>query len=206
MTERCPRCAAPVKEPSAWTSAWYCPSHGEVHPLRSPYRPSREGMAGLLRIARVPALVPWPLPHGWVVTGFAGAGDDRTGARGCAVALSGPSPAGGPGDLLVVAEEPGVGLGAGLAGLDGPDPGDAFTVSRPQAAVRFEGHEVPLWHVAAPDCAAYAGELGGRWLWLVLWPPASGLLLIEHMVLRDLRDPLQELDLPFGAPSPRLPC
>lgn len=206
MRERCPRCAAPVHEPSAWSSAWHCGVHGEVYPLRPAYRPSRDGMAGLLRLAAVPALVPWPLPAGWLVTGFATAGDERTGARACAVALSGPNPAGGPGDLVVVAEEPGVGLGAGLAGLDGPDPGDAFAVTRPHALARFEGHDVPLWHVAVPDRAVYAGELKGDWLWLVLWPPDSGLLLAEAIVLRDLRDPWQELDLPFGAPSPRLPC
>ncbi len=163
-------------------------------------------MAGLLRLAAVPVLVPWPLPAGWLVTGFAAAGDERTGGRACAVALTGPSPAGGPGDLVVVAEEPGVGLGAGLAGLAGPDPGDALTMARPHALLHFEGHEIPLWHVAAPDRAVYAGELKGNWLWLVLWPPAAGLLLAEPIVLRDLRDPWQSLDLPFGAPSPRLPC
>jgi hypothetical protein len=28
---------------------------------------------------------------------------------------------------------------------------------------------------------------------------------MEMLTLRDLRDPGQDLDLPFGAPSPRLP-
>lgn len=48
--------------------------------------------------------------------GGASAGDERTGARATAVALAGPSPLGGPADLVLVAEEPGVGLGARLAG------------------------------------------------------------------------------------------
>jgi len=39
----------------------------------------------------------------------------------------------------------------------------------------------------------------------VLWPASAGVLLVEPMTLRDLRDPGQQLDLPFGAPSPRLP-
>jgi hypothetical protein len=206
MRETCPRCGAPAQEPSAWSSAWQCGWHGEISPLRPAYRPSRDGLAGLLRTAEVPVLVPWPLPVGWLVTGFAGAGDDRSGTRASVVALSGPDPAGGPGDLLVVAEEPGIGLGSGLAGLDGPDPGDGFAASPPAAMAQFEGHEVPLWNVVAPDRAAFAGELKGAWLWMVLWPQTAGLILAEHIHLRDLRDPLQELDLPFGAPSPRLPA
>ena len=31
------------------------------------------------------------------------------------------------------------------------------------------------------------------------------MLLVEPLALRDLRDPGQELDLPFGARSPHLP-
>jgi hypothetical protein len=31
-------------------------------------------------------------------------------------------------------------------------------------------------------------------------------LLLEPLTLRDLRDPGQDLDLPYGAPSPRLPA
>jgi hypothetical protein len=30
-------------------------------------------------------------------------------------------------------------------------------------------------------------------------------LLVQQLLLRDLRDRLQEIDVPFGAPSPRLP-
>jgi hypothetical protein len=197
---------APVQKPSAWSSAWQCAWHGEVYPLRPSYRPSRDGMAGLLRTAEIPVLVPWPLPAAWLVTGFAGAGDERTGTRASVVALSGPNPVGGPGDWLIVAEEPGVGLGAGLAGLNGPDPGDGFAASPPDALAHFEGHDVPLWNVAAPGRAAYAGELKGGWLWMVLWPQTAGLLLVEPLYLRDLRDRLQDLDVPFGAPSPRLPA
>jgi hypothetical protein len=125
--------------------------------------------------------------------------------RGCVVALSGPNPGGGPGDLLLVSEEPGVGLGARFAGLDGPDPGEGFATTQPHAFVRFGNHEFPLWHVDAPGRAAFAGEVMGHWLWAVLWPDTAGVLLIEPITLRDLRDPGQELDLPFGARSPRLP-
>jgi hypothetical protein len=52
----------------------------------------------------------------------------------------------------------------------------------------------------------FAGEVKGHWLWLVLWPDTAGALLVEPIGLRDLRDPGQDLDLPFGAVSPRLPA
>jgi len=45
--------------------------------------PSKDGLGGLLAHARVPFWVPWPLPQGWLVTGFTGAGDERSGTRGC---------------------------------------------------------------------------------------------------------------------------
>jgi len=169
------------------------------------YSPSAAGLEGLLRGAAIPVWLPWPLPVGWLVTGFAGAGDERTGTRGCAVALSGPNPVGGPGEMLLISEELGVGLGARVAGLAGPDPGRDFTDEPPHALVQFDSHDFPLWHVDAPDRAAFVGEMMGNWLWLVLWPDTAGVLMVEPLELRDLRDPGQDLDLPFGAPSPRLP-
>ena len=201
----CPRCGARVREPSAWSSAWQCDLHGEVHPLRAAHSPSPAGLEGLLRGAAVPVWLPWPLPPGWLVTGFAGAGDERTGSRACVVALSGPNPIGGPGDLLLVSEELGVGLGAWLAGVQGPDPGHDFPAGRPDGFAQYDNHDIPLWHVDAPQRAAFAGEMLGHWLWLVLWPDTAGLLLVDPLPVRDLRDPGQELDLPFGAQSPRLP-
>jgi hypothetical protein len=201
----CPRCGRLVHEPTAWSSAWRCDLHGEVHPLLPQFSPSADGLEGLLRLAKVPVWLPWPLPVGWVVTGFAGAGDERTGSRASVVALSGPNPLGGAGDLLVIAEEPGTGLGAGLAGLDTVDPGAGFAVDPPSAAALFENRDVPLWLVDTPDKAVFAGEAKGCWLWLVLWPETAGSLLIDPLELRDLRDPWQDLDMPFGAPTPRLP-
>jgi hypothetical protein len=202
----CPRCRRPIHEPTAWSSAWRCDLHGEVHPLLPAFRPSREGLDGLLRTAGVPVWLPWPLPASWLVAGFAGAGDERTGSRACAVALTGPNPVGGPADMVVVAEEPGVGLGAALAGLDSVDPGAGFATSPPIATASFGKHDFPLWQVASPDRAVVAGEIKGYWLWLVLWPETAGVLLVEPVDLRDLRDPGQILDLPFGAASVRLPA
>ncbi len=159
----CPRCGDSVAAPSVWSSSWRCAKHGDVHPLRQVRSLSPEGLAGLLRNAVVPVMLPWPLPGGWLLTGFAAAGDD------------------------------------------GFDPGAGFPDRSPHAQVEFGNHEFPLWHVDAPARAAFAGEVMGTWLWILLWPDTAGTLLVEPMRLLDLRDPGQELDLPFGARSPRLP-
>jgi hypothetical protein len=121
------------------------------------------------------------------------------------LALAGPSPLGGPADLLLVAEEPGVGLGARYAGIPSLDPG-ACTAGPPDAKVEAAGHPTALWRCdSADDRAAFVGEAMGVWLYAVLWPPAAELVLLEHVVLHDLRDAAHvALDLPFGAPSPRL--
>lgn len=192
-------------EPGSGSASWRCPRHGEVNPLHQVPSLSAEGFGGVLRNAKVPVLLPWPLPDGWVVTGMAAAGDEDDGACGCAVALTGPNPVGGLAEMLVVSEEIGVGLGAYCAGLDAPDPGAGFASCVPQAHVGLDHHEFPLWHVDTPDRAAYAGELMGGWLWIVLWPATAGTLLVESINLLDLREEGHEFALPFGAPSPRLP-
>lgn len=205
MKAVCPRCGGKAHAPTAWSSAWRCDQHGEIHPLSSARQPTLEGLNALAKNSIVPVWLPWPLPHGWLVSGFAGAGDERTGLRGTAVALSGPNPLGGPADLVIVAEEPCIGLGAGLAGLPGPDPGDGFASGQPNAIVRVAHHEAPLWLVESDHAAVFAGEIEGGWVWVLLWPDTAGVLLIEPLPLRDLRDTTQELDVPFGALSTRLP-
>jgi hypothetical protein len=177
-----------------------------VLPLQPPRHPSRAALDAVRRVADVPVWLPWPLPPGWLVTGFAEAGDERTGARGSVTALCGPSLTHGPADLLVVAEEPGVGLGAGFAGLDGPDPGQGFNHGPAHAKIDIRGHPTPLWCVpAAPDRAVYAGEALGNWLWTIAWPAEVGCLIaLAELSLRDLRDNDQDFDLPYGAFSPRL--
>jgi hypothetical protein len=159
--------------------------------------------------AKVPVWLPWPLPSGWLVTGAADAGDERTGGRATAVACSGPAPFGGVGELVVVAEELGVGLGARVAGLPGPDPGHGFEGVTPGARVQTAGWPTALWPLIedpdqARDCSVWVGEAGGAWLWLVVWPETADLLLHDGFSLVDLRDPAFRLDLPFGALSPRL--
>ena len=140
----------------------------------------------------MPLWCPWPLPTGWTVTGVAWAGDDRSGVSRDGLACSGPAPFGdGPADVVLVAEEPGVGLGARLAGLPGPDPGPALLDADGGhgAAREGEGRRAPDSTVGGrrpEDRSAYVGEARGRWLYAVAWPAQAGYLLAEDVVLQDL--------------------
>ena len=203
----CPRCAAPLRAPGLMTSDWQCDVHGVVFPMQPVAAPTVEGMRALARTSAVPVWALWPLPLGWVVTGVAHVGDDRSDIRAVAVACTGPAPLGGGADLVLVAEEPAIGLGARYAGLAGPDPGTSVDVATPpHAKIQAGGHPTPLWSVETlPDRAAYVGEAAGLWLWAVFWPESAGHLLQDDIVLADLRDVGAEIELlPLGALSPRL--
>jgi hypothetical protein len=140
-----------------------------------------------------------------VVSGFACAGDDRDGARAVVTCLNGPSPLGGAAELMLVSEEPGIGLGARHAGLCGPDPGDGFGAGPPDAKLEAAGHPTALWSLSTTqDCAAFVGEAKALWLWALVWPAAAGVLLYDALDLVDLRDGYVEAELAFGSVSPRL--
>jgi len=201
---RCPRCLALLRPPGLMSSDWVCPTHGAVHPFWTLHA-CDEALTLLSAAAQVPLWVPLPLLPGWSVTGLARAGDERTGARATVMALAGPSPLGGPADLLLIAEEPGLGLGARFAGHGSPEPGDC-TSGPPDAKVEAAGHPTALWRCgAAPDRAAFVGEASGVWLGAVLWPAEAELILLEHVELHDLRHDVHAGErLPIGAPSPHL--
>ena len=210
----CPRCGGEVRAPSLMHADWRCDMCGPVDPLQVFEHISADVLASVcarvLRTDRqVPVWCPWPLLPNWTVTGAAWAGDDRSGPRATAVALSGPAPlADGPADLVFVAEEPGVGLGSSLAGIVGPDPGlgfpDAVGSTHADAKVKAAGHPTPLWAIKSPeDRSAYVGEAKGMWLYAVTWPASAGYLLAEEILLLDLVDSLPA-ELVFGAPSRRL--
>ncbi|MGF1429447.1 DUF6758 family protein [Kitasatospora sp. LaBMicrA B282] len=204
----CPRCGGRVRAPGLFSDTWQCDKHGAVHPMQPVLPPSVEALGVAVARSQVPVWLPWPLPVGWLYTGIAHAGDDLSGARATAVACSGPAPLGGIGELVLVAEELGVGLGARYAGLPGPDPGDAISLHKPaDTKLMAAGRPTPMWHVAgAPeDRAVYVGEALGLWLWAIAWPEQSALLMYDELVLTDLRDAGAELELlPCGALSPRL--
>lgn len=208
--EVCPRCALPARAPGIWSNAWRCDLHGDIEPVAPLGLPTRERLDRELgangTAADVPYWLPWPLPTGWLATGVTHAGDERHGARASLVCCSGPNPVGGPADLVLVAEEPGVGLGAHWAGLPGPDPGELMaTATGPHAKIHAAGHPTALWCVdGGADRAVYVGEALGRWLWLILWPASAGALVADHVTLVDLRDAPHDVEIPLGPLPARL--
>ena len=201
----CPRCSGALHAPDVWSSSWRCDTHGAVTPLQQALAADAAHLDAAARRAGVPVWTPWPLPAGWLVTGVRLAGDDRGSAPAVAVAASGPGLMGGPVDLVIVAEEPGVGLGAHYAGIEGPDAG-ADIVRRPaDVKIAAGAHDAPLWSVpGVSDRSAYVGEAAGRWLWLVVWPVGEWMVVHDALRLVDLRDPGHGLDIPVGALAPRL--
>lgn len=202
----CPRCAGPLRPPGLMSSDWVCDRHGAVLPLRVLPRVGDDVLAQAAAGAHVPLWCPVPLLPGWSVSGLALAGDERSGTRATALALSGPSPLWGDADVVLVAEEPGIGLGARYAGLDHLDPGDAVAGGPPHAKVVAAEHPAPLWQCdSAPDRRAFVGEALGVWLWVVVWPPEADLVLLEDLELHDLRtEDSALLGLPVGPLTPRL--
>jgi hypothetical protein len=197
-------------------SDWRCADCGVVPPFHVAEHIGPDIVASVVAqgaggLDRPPLWCPWPLPPGWTVTGVGWAGDDRSGVRATALAVSGPDPlAGGPADVVIVAEHPGVGLGTRLAGIPGPDPGDLIAASMadghagPQAKIRAGGHPTPLWCVKSPaDRSAYVSEARGMWLYAVAWPASAGYILADDVVLHDLAERVPS-ELVYGAPSPYL--
>jgi hypothetical protein len=207
-TARCVHCLGPLRAPGLWSSAWQCDEHGDSTPFFEAAVPSGAALDQLRAKAKVPVWVPRPLPSGWCVSAIGWAGDDRTGARATVVACCGPAPLGGAAEAAFIAEEPGVGLAARLAGL--PAGGLLAGEGPGEAKVTAARHPSPLWILpdASNDRVGYAGEAKGVWLSMVFWPAVASLLLIEHMLLTDLGElpggPHDYGDLMFGAPSGRL--
>ncbi len=195
----------PLHSPRSGVELWTCELHGAVYPVQPILSPSPAVLTSVVVRSQVPLWLPWPLPHRWRFSGVAYAGDHHTGARATVVAASGPSPFGGDGDMLLIAEEMGIGLGARFAGLPGPDPGPIFEDTAAHAKVYAAGRPTPMWSVPdTGDRAVFVGEARGMWLWLVLWPALAGTLLYEDMVLTDLRDAGSEIaQLPVGSLSSR---
>ncbi len=117
------------------------------------YQATRPGRAGRRAARRAGPRLDALAPSAYLRHGFATVGDDRSGARATAVAVSGPGLLRGPADMVLIAEEPGIGLGAHYAGLDGADPGEAFNGSPPHVKLDVSGpaatcgRSVPMWAV-----------------------------------------------------------
>ena len=203
----CPRCSSPV---SGDGTHWRCADHGAIKPL---WRASIAGYDDfaeyLLQSAAMPSLLPWPLVPGWAVTDFGCVCVPGSDAQAVFISCAGPTEPDGVVELTVVSEEPGVGLGARCAGISRTDPGADIGDGPPHAKVRLDSHPIPLWSVSTSesdltfDRSVFAGEAGGRWLWLVLRPASAALLLKDEWLLQDLADLGPALiDLPFGGGPP----
>ncbi|MFN8082095.1 MAG: DUF6758 family protein [Kineosporiaceae bacterium] len=214
----CPRCGHAVRAPGLWSDAWSCPDHGAVAPVHPAIVGSDPALAQVAARSQVPLWLPWPLPRGWLVSGVQHAGDEHSGPVATALALSGPNPLvldeddALAADLVVVAEQPGVGFAARLAGLAGLDPGPTIAAKPSDAHLVAAGHQTPMWSFAiGPDDPSdtragvvYVGEALGEWLWVITWPRPATAVLLEHFALVDLRDPHHTYALPYGALTPRL--
>jgi len=211
-TYGCPRCGAPVRPSTevdlgraaaADRDSWWCESDGLVAPLVPAREPSVHALLEHLTASSHPSWVPWPLPHGWSVAGAASVGLVRRTAS--VLAMSGPDPLGGLGDLLVVCEEAGTGLGARLAGVEGPDPGLHLRHLEPHTRLQVDGHATPLWWLGGRDRDVFVGEASGRWLWLITWPATSGAIIRDGLMLADLHDLVAQLEMiPLNGLSTRL--
>lgn len=201
----CPRCPSPVRQHAG---GWVCHDHGAVPALWRPEHSSYDEFVTHLQLAAgFPTYLPWPLAGAWQVTDFAVA---QRGGRAVATlaAVSGITEADGPVEVLVVSEEPGVGLGARCAGTIHSDPGAEIDRTRPAQRVRVDLQTGAVWPITTPDAAfdrsVLAGEVLGRWLWLVLRPASGALLLTEGWALADLSSMgASLLEVPFGGPPPR---
>lgn len=198
----CPRCADPV---SGAETSWSCPTHGATLPLWRAEEPDYDAFAEHLVLSRpLPTWLPWPLPAGWQVSDFGCVGVEGRTPRAAFVTCTGASELDGVVELTVVTEEPGVGLGARVGGVDQTDPGREVEEGVPPVRIRVDGATVPVWAVSTSggketlDRSVLAGEAGGRWLWLVLRPASAALLLPDIGALHDVSELGPELvTLPF---------
>lgn len=211
----CPRCAASVAT-TGDGDAWCCPDHGVVPVLWRPEKPSYDDFVDHLALADTfPTYLPWPLGPGWQVSDFAVVRAQS--AVATLTIASGTTDLDGAVDVIVVAEEAGVGLGTRCAGTIGDDPGPEVGAGAPTARLRVDSQQVSLWPVSAWKVdadldpadhdedgslwqrSAVVGEADGRWLWLV-FRPASAILMLRHeWILRDVsRLGPSLVELPFG--------
>ena len=223
LAASCPRCTAPLRPDPDGRGQVTCSLHGRTEPLWRPDRADYDTFAELVgRVEDLPTYLPWPLSPGWSIADFGCVGATRV----CATVTTtvGASDLDGEVEVTVVAEDPGVGLGARCAGTAYGDPGPQHGQGPPAVHVRAGGRAVPLWLVEEPEPApgrgaergrsavgaeevlaraVFAGEADGRWLWVVMRPASSALLLHDEWQLADVTGFGPEaLDLPFGGPRP----
>jgi hypothetical protein len=192
----CPRCGADLVAPGLYESTWRCAQHGEVSPLRTLHPIDSAALDYLRPRAAVPVWLIDPAPPQWQLCGLAYVGDLRTEVKATVTAYCGPAPLGGTGEWLIVAEEPGIGLGAAYARSDATAT-SAQIGSSPPAKIHAAGRPTSLWVAEAGDAnvgaedrklSAYVGEARGVWIWLIGFPADAGYALLDDLSLIDARD------------------
>jgi len=208
LTPGCPRCREPVDGPAGPG----CVGHGSGPLLWRAGEVSYDAFVEHLAAARdFPTYLPWPMAPGWAVSDFGVVTQPSGVPVASLTSVSGTSELDGPVDVLLVAEEPGVGLGARCAGLPGRDPGHEVGDQQPVVRVRIGSLTSSLWTVSTSgvpgpaelDRSVLAGEAAGRWLWVVLRPASAVLLMRDDWILRDVSGggPLM-VEMPFVGPGP----
>lgn len=206
----CPQCFAPVARGAGGFS---CDHHGVVAPLWRALEVDYEAFVEVISLAAgVPTYLPWPLSPGWTVADVACVADPaREGATALATVstTTGTSTLDGEVAVTVVTEEPGVGLGARIARTGELDPGAAIGTGAPTVWVRIGQRTVPMWPVPSGDSddvlahSVFAGESGGRWLWLVMAPASAALLLRDEWLFADAGEfGPGAVEVPFGGTPP----
>lgn len=201
----CPRCGAALLPPTLLEHQYRCPRHGTVAGLAPAVPYTHESVSWVAAHSSVPVWYPSRLADGWLATGLRWAETPRRCAPAVAVGLSGHGLEAGPTDVVIVAEEPGCGLGARFAGLPEPDPGEAVLASPPSGQLRAGRRSTSLWSLATPDDrVGFVGEAEGFWLWIVGWPRTAWGLVADQPALQDARTDDDYGRLASGALNPRL--
>jgi len=200
--KRCPRCGTPVRRDEY--GHWWCSADGMVAPLGGYEEPSVHVLLKHITDAQMPTWLPWPMPANWSVSGVGRAGEAPEQAT--VLACSGPDPIAGDADLVMVCEEPGVGLGAFYAGAAGLDVGRQISGFPAATRIMVGQHAAPLWWVGERDDRdVLVGEASGRWLWIIAWPATAGAMIRDGTTFVDLRTLLGQLDvIPLSGLSRRL--
>ncbi len=203
----CPKCAVNLADE---VDSSRCPTHGVVVPFWRPEIADYDSFAELVRLGGEFAVyVPWPMSPGWQISDF-GVVIDRSAERPTALATftttTGVSDLDGKVEVTLVAEEPGVGLGARCAHANQVDPGEQVRNGQALVHVRAGGHHVALWpvdtnHTSPLSAGVFIGEADGRWLWVIMRPASAALLLRDEWLLADVTGFGPEaIEMPFGGP------
>lgn len=202
---QCPRCGNDVLPPSLSSSQFRCETHGAVPSLGPAVPAEPDVLEELVPLSDVPIWFPQPMPDRWLCSGVRAARTPKRRAVAVAMGFSGRGLAAGPTDVVVVAEEPGSGLGARYAGLTQPDPGPDLLAEPARAKIRTGHQSTGLWPVATvDDRVAFCGEADGQWLWIIGWPDTAWSLVEDDLRLADAREHPAYRNLTCGAINPRL--